>query len=142
MRAYPLVWFRRLGRAAFAFAAVLASVASHARDVTPAQTFSGTMPLSVPPLLVSPITSRADLERAWSMCSVKAPLPSIDFKKRMVLAVANQSSTLSFMRITVDDGNLKTNVAVSPDMPGLRTCAFAVVDRAGVKTVNGAALRK
>ena len=100
------------------------------------------MPLSVPPLLVSPITSRADLERAWSLCSVKAPLPSIDFKKRMVLAAANQSSNVSFMRITLDDGNLKTNVAVSPDMPALRTCAFAVVDRAGVKTVNGVALRK
>lgn len=124
-----------------ALASLTPAIAS-ARDVKPVQTFSGTMPLGVPPLLVSPITSRADLERAWSMCGVKAPVPSIDFKRRMVLATANQSSNVSFVRITLDDGQLKTNVAVSPDMPAFRTCAFAVVDRAGVKTVNGVALRK
>lgn len=39
-------------------------------------------------------------------------------------------------------GNLETNVAIAPDMPGHRTCTFAIVERSGVRSVNGVALDK
>lgn len=111
-----------------------------AKDLVPLQTFRGTMPLDVPPLLQPAITSAAGLADAWKACRVAGTPPAIDFRQRLVLVATNQSSVVSFQRISLDDGNLKTNVAVTPDMPGHRTCAFAVVPRAGVKSVNGVAL--
>jgi len=116
--------------------------AANARDLKPVQTFGGSMPLDVPPLVKSPIASRADLERAWTMCRVAVPLPAIDFRRRMVLAAVGQSSKVSFVRLTLEGGNLKTNVAIAPDMPAYRTCTFVVVERAGVASVNGVALGK
>jgi len=121
---------------------VLADEPARTKDLRPERTFSGTLPLAMPPLVNSPITSRADFERAWAMCSVKGPVPQIDFRRRLVLAAVAQSSKLSFVKLALEGGDLKTTVAIAPDMPDHRTCAFAVVDRTGVKSVNGVALGK
>lgn len=141
-------WRRRLrDTAGAAIAAVLPCLLlvaplADARDLAPVQTFVGRMPLEVPPLVKSPLTARADLERAWATCRVKDPLPAIDFRRRMVLAAVGQSSTVSFVGLALERGNLKTNVVIAPDMPGYRTCTFVVIDRAGVVSVNGVALGK
>lgn len=137
-------WRAAAGAAMLAALPCLAFLApaANARDLKPAQTFGGSMPLDVPPLVKSPITSRSDLERAWTMCRVAAPLPAIDFRRRIVLAAVGQSSKVSFVRLALEGGNLKTNVAIAPDMPAYRTCTFAVVERAGVTSVNGVPLGK
>lgn len=121
--------------------ALVAPVA-HARDLTPVQTFSGTMPLDVPPLVKSPITSRAELEHAWATCRVKTPMPAIDFRRRIVISAVGQSSKVSFAGLVREGGNLRTNVAIAPDMPDHRTCTFAIIERAGITSVNGVALGK
>ena len=127
---------------------VLASVVTlHAlpavgKDLVAVQTFSGTMSASVAPLLQSSVTTTADLARVWATCNIKGTPPAIDFKRRMVLLAVRQSSKVSFMRMTLDKGDLKTNIAVAPDMPAHRTCTLVVVDTAGVRTVNGAPLGK
>lgn len=121
---------------------MLVGVTADARELTPVQTIGGRMPLDVPPLVKSPITSRADLERAWTTCRVQAPMPAIDFRRRMVLAAVGQSSKVSFTGLALDRGNLKTNVAIAPDMPHYRSCTFVVIERAGIESVNGVALGK
>jgi len=119
---------------------LLAAAQAGARDLKPVQTFTGRMPLEVPPLLISPITSQAGLAQAFKACRVQEAVPSVDFKRRMVLATVNQGSEVAFSRLSLDNGNLKTNISVTPDMPAWRTCAFAVVERSGVRTVNGVAV--
>lgn len=115
---------------------------AHARTLVPVQSFGGQMPLDVPPLVKSPITSRADLERAWATCRVKASMPAVDFRRYIVLAAVAQSSKVSFVGLDLDHGNLKTNVVIAPDMPKHRTCSFAIVDRTGIGSVNGIVVGK
>lgn len=138
-RPYLAVAFALAGLVA---CAASAEIAAKTRELRPERTYSGTLPLAVPPLMQSPITSRTDLERAWAMCSVKEPMPALDFRQRMVLATVARSSKVSFVKLALDGGDLRTTVAVAPDMPDHHTCAFAIVDRAGIKSINGAALGK
>lgn len=121
---------------------LLAVAQASARDVKPVQTFTGRMPLEVPPLLISPITSQAGLAQAFKACRVQQAVPTVDFTRRLVLATVNQGTEVTFSRLSLDNGNLRTNIAVTPDMPGWRTCAFAVVVRSGIRTVNGVTVPK
>lgn len=129
-----------LALVALAPAGVRAVTPATPRELQPEQSFSGTLPLATPPLLPSPIVSRAELQRAWTLCSVKTPMPAIDFGRRLVLVAVAQSSKVSFVKLTLVAGDLKTTVAIAPDMPNHRTCTLAVVDRAGIKKVNGVAV--
>jgi hypothetical protein len=104
------------------------------------QTWSGRVPLGVQPPLQSSIDTPEALQQVWTLCQVKGDVPAIDFAKRLVLVAARRGSTVQLQRLTLDDGNLITNVVVSPDMPAYSTCALALVERTGVRRVNGAPL--
>lgn len=112
------------------------------KDLVPVQMFHGTMPAAVAPLLQSSVTGAADLARVWATCNVKGTPPAIDFKQRVVLLAVRRSSKVSFMRMALDKGDLKTTVAVAPDMPAHHTCTLVLVDGAGIKSVNGVPLGK
>lgn len=141
MPAAPLVR-RSASRAACAALCLVAATTATARDLVPIQTFSGRMPLEAPPLLQPALTTAAELAHAWNACKVPGTPPKLDFKNRLVLVAVQQSSKVSFQRIMLDVNNVKTNVLVAPDMPGYRTCAFAVIDRKHVQSVNGLKLPK
>jgi len=104
------------------------------------QTWSGRVPLGVQPPLQSSVDTPEALQQVWTLCQVKGDMPAIDFGKRLVVVAARRGSTVQLQRLELVDGNLKTNVVVSPDMPAYNTCALALVDRAGVRKVNGAPL--
>ena len=57
---------------------------------------------------------------------------------REVLLAVRRSNNVKIEAIKLDKGNLTSSVTVAPDMPNRMTCAFVLVDRAGVTTVNGA----
>lgn len=96
------------------------------------------MPLGVQPPLQSSIGTRDDLARIWTQCHVQGDPPAIAFDRRVVLLAVRRGSKVSFMPGTLVDGNLATNVVVTPDMPNFMTCALAVVERKGIARVNGA----
>jgi hypothetical protein len=106
--------------------------------VKPLQAWSGRIPLDVQPPLQSSLASREDLARVWAQCHVKGALPEIDFQRRIVLVAVRRGSTTRLAQGRLIDGNLTTNVVVTPDMPPYQSCAIAVVDRAGIARVNGA----
>jgi hypothetical protein len=125
-------------------AALLAASTAGAAVTTvkPLKTWSGHMPIVIQPLMQSSVTSGADWQRVWATCQMKDSAPEVDFSKRMVLIAVRQSSVVTFSSIKLDQGNLTTSIAVAPDKPNRYTCAFALVDRAGVKTLNGGPIGK
>jgi len=125
-----------------AVATVLAGVtlASAATSVKTLQAWTGHMPVDVQPLLQSSVAASDDWKRAWTTCQLKGAAPKVDFDKRIVLVAVRRSSGVRFVDLKLDNGNLQTNVAVTPDQPNRMTCAFALIDRAGVSTVNGTPL--
>jgi hypothetical protein len=101
------------------------------------KTWTGRVPLVVPPPLQSSVASAAQLQQIWALCQVKGDVPVIDFDKRLVLLAVRRGTTVQFNNLKIDGGNLMTNVVVTPDMPSHMTCALALVDRAGATKVNG-----
>ena len=95
------------------------------------------MPAEVQPLFQASIANAADLNRVWVTCQVKGAVPKIDFDKRLILLFVRRGG-VRFASLTLDNGNLKTNVVLSPEATKDHTCALVLVDRAGIKTVNGA----
>ena len=75
----------------------------------------------------------------WATCLMKGAAPAIDFDKHLVLVAVRRSSAVTFSDVRLDNGNLLTSVAASPDVPNHMTCALALVPRTGVTRVNGAA---
>ena len=114
------------------------SVAS-ARAVTiePVKSWSGRVPLDERPPLQSSIARESDWARIWKQCRVQGPAPKVDFQKRLGLVAVRRGSVVKFMSLNVEDGNLTTNVVVTADMPDYMSCAIVLVDRAGIKKVNG-----
>jgi len=106
--------------------------------VKPLNTWSGRLPLGVQPPLQSSLATREDMARIWAQCHVKGAVPEIDFDRRIVLIAIRRGSSAKLTQARLVDGNLTTNVVVTPDMPPYMSCAIAVVDRTGIKTVNGA----
>lgn len=123
-----------------AFALMLAATApanAGPASVKTLQSWSGRIPLVVQPPTQSSIGRADEFTRLWALCQVKDALPVIDFDKRLVLLAVRRGTTVKFRDLKLDNGNLKTSVVVSPDMPPHMTCAIAVVDRSGVTKVNG-----
>lgn len=119
------------------------SVASAApTSVRTLQTWTGHMPVDVQPLLQSSVAAGEDWKRVWTTCQLKGAPPKVDFDKRLVLVAVRRSSGVKFVDLKLDNGNLLTNIAVTPDQPNRMTCEFALVDRAGVTSVNGVPLGK
>jgi len=100
------------------------------------------MPIVIQPLMQSSVTGTADWQRVWATCQMKDAPPDVDFTQRLVLVAVRRSSKVTFSNIKVDNGNLTTSIAVAPDNPSRYTCAFALVDRTGVTSLNGAPLGK
>jgi len=129
-------------RSIAALTLLVAGVALAATPVKILQKWSGRMPAEVPPLLQSSVSTQDAWSRVWATCQMQGAAPTIDFRKHLVVVAVQRSSVVSFQDIKLDDGNLVTSVVATPDMPAHNTCALALVPRAGVKKVNGAALGK
>lgn len=115
-----------------------ASLASaQAITIEPVKSWSGRVPLDERPPLQTSITKDSDWARIWKQCRVQGPAPKVDFQKTLGLVAVRRGSLVKFMDISVEDGNLKTNVVVAPDMPDYMSCAIVLVNRTGIKKVNG-----
>ena len=112
------------------------------KTLKPLKTWKGQMPVVVQPLMQSSVATSAEWQRAWSTCQMKGAPDAVDFDKRIVLVAVRRGSEVTFSSIKLDSGNVTMSVAVTPDMPSHYTCAFAMIDRTGVTTVNGAPLGK
>jgi len=123
-------------------AALLCVCAVAATTLKPLKTWTGHMPIVIQQLMQSSVTSAADWQRVWATCQMKDAPPEVDFATRMVLIAVRRSSKVTFTNIKIDQGNLTTSIAVAPDSPSQYTCAFALVDRTGVTSLNGAPLGK
>ena len=123
------------------FVAACVAAAAHGAPgttVKPLQAWSGRLPLNVQPPLQSSLATHEDLARVWAQCHVHGAVPAIDFDRRIVLIAVRRGSSTRLTQGRLVDGNLTTNVVVTPDMPPYLSCAIAVVDRKGINTVNGA----
>ena len=121
-------------------ASVLAAAVPVAAKVTAVkalQTWTGSMPANLQPLFQQSLATPADLQRVWTTCQVKGVPPRIDFGKQLVLLAVRRNSGVTFAGLKLEDGNLKTNIVVTPDTPNHFTCKLVLVDRAGVTSVNG-----
>jgi len=125
--------------AASIVALLLAGSALAASPVKILKTWTGHMPAAVAPLLQSSAASQDEWSRVWATCLMKGAAPVVDFDKHLVLVAVRRGSTVTFHDVQLDNGNLVTSVAASADAPNRMTCALALVPRAGVSTVNGAA---
>jgi hypothetical protein len=89
-----------------------------------------------PPLQTS-IARESDWTRIWKDSRVPGLAPKIDFQKTLGLVAVRRSSLVKFMGLNLEDGNLRTNVVVAPDMPDYMSCAIVLIKRTGIKKVNG-----
>jgi hypothetical protein len=105
--------------------------------IEPVKSWSGRVPLDERPPLQSSIAKDSDWARIWKQCRIQQPAPKVDFHKTLGLVAVRRGSVVKFMSMNVEDGNLKTNVVVTPDMPDYLSCAIVLVDRAGISKVNG-----
>jgi len=123
-----------VGIAAF----VVMGAAAAATPVKILQTWSGRMPVAIPPLVQSSVNSQEQWSGVWATCQMKGAAPAVDFGKHLVLVAVQRSSAVRFVDVKLDNGNLQTKVVATPDVPAHYTCALALVSRAGVSKVNGA----
>jgi len=110
---------------------------AQATTIQPVKSWSGRVPLDERPPLQSSIAKDGDWARVWKQCRIEGPAPQVNFKKTLALVAVRRGSVVKFMSLNVEDGNLMTNVAVTADMPDYMSCAIVLVDRTGIKKVNG-----
>ena len=110
---------------------------AQAMTIQPVKSWSGRVPLDERPPLQSSIAKDSDWARVWKQCRIEGPAPKVDFQKTLGLVAVRRGSVVKFVSMNVEDGNLTTNVVVTPDMPDYMSCAIVLVDRAGIKKVNG-----
>ena len=125
-----------------AFAAALASgfiglASAQAATVEPLKAWSGRVPLTERPPLQTSIAKESDWTRIWKDCRVQGLAPKVDFQKTLGLVAVRRSSLVEFTGLNLEDGNLKTNVVVTPDMPDYMSCAIVLIRRTGIRKVNG-----
>jgi hypothetical protein len=113
------------------------AMAAQATTIEPLNSWSGRVPLDERPPLQTSIANAGDWARIWKQCRVEGPAPKVEFQKSLGLVAVRRASLVKFMSISVENGNLKTNVVVTPDMPEYMSCAIVLVNRAGIKKVNG-----
>ena len=101
------------------------------------QRWTGRVPAGVaPPPQASLVTADA-LQVVWTLCQVQASMPVVDFDRQLVVLAVRKGTTVRFQNAQLVDGNLRTNVVVAPAPAAQTHCALALVDRAGVTSVNG-----
>jgi hypothetical protein len=121
---------------------VTAPASAAVKSLKPLKTWSGQMPLAIPPLVQSSVVDANVWRQVWATCQMKGAPAEVDFDKRMVLVVVRRANNLKFSGIKLDNGNVTTSVGVGSGQPDHYTCALAMIDRAGVSTVNGQPLGK
>lgn len=125
--------------AAFIVALVIGSAgvaSAQATTVEPLKAWSGRVPLDERPPLQTSIAKTSDWTRIWKQCRVQGPAPKVDFHRTLGLVAVRRGSVVKFMNLSVEGGNLQTNVVVTPDMPDYMSCALVLVDRKGITEVN------
>jgi hypothetical protein len=95
------------------------------------------VPAGVAPPLQSSIVTADALQVVWTLCQVKEPMPAVDFGRQLVVLTVRTGTTVRFQSAQLVDGNLRTNAVITPAPPAQTHCALALVESAGVKTVNG-----
>ena len=110
---------------------------AQAATVEPLKAWSGRVPLTERPPLQTSIARESDWTRIWKDCRVQGLAPKVDFQKTLGLVAVRRSSLVKFVGLNLEDGNLKTNVVVAPDMPDYMSCAIVLIKRTGIKKVNG-----
>ncbi|MFO1412705.1 MAG: hypothetical protein U1F10_02095 [Burkholderiales bacterium] len=132
-------WLGKVG--ALALAGGVAQ-ATHALE-TPVQVqqrWEGRVPAGVAPPPQSSLVAADALQVVWTLCQVQSPMPDIDFSRQIVLLAVRKGVKVRFQNAQVADGNVRTNVLATMAPAAQTFCALALVDRAGIKTVNGAPL--
>jgi hypothetical protein len=89
------------------------------------------------------VTDKEKLTEVWIACERTNKLPEIDFSKKVVIVVTSSGSRINVGAARLSDsGDLKVVAIATRDFrPGFRY-VIAVFPREGVKSVNGAELRK
>lgn len=130
-------WLRTVG--ALAVAGAVAH-AAHALEtpVKVQQRWEGRVPTGVAPPPQSSLASADALQVVWTLCQVQSAMPNVDFSRQLVLLAVRKGMKVRFQNAQVADGDLRTNVVASAAPAAQTFCALALVDRAGIKTVNGA----
>ena len=131
---------RKIAACAFVATLVLAATAPAVAKVTSIkllQAWSGRLPLNLQPPFQSSLATPEDLAPPPPPPPHKGDTPKVDFQTRLVLLAVRRGSVVKFTDLKLDDGNLKSSVVVTPDMPAHMTCAIVLIDRAGVTKVNG-----
>jgi hypothetical protein len=83
------------------------------------------------------IADAKTFEAVWKGWKVGDKMPEINFKKNLVLVATTRGSRLNLRPMLDDKGNLRVLALATRDLrPGFRY-QIAVVDREGVRTVNG-----
>lgn len=120
-----------------AFALASSHAAAAIKTLKPIKTWTGRMPLVIQPLMQSSVSDRVQWQRVWTTCQMKGIPDIVDFEKNVVLVTVRRGSNVKITNILLDNGNVTTSVMVAPGQTDHYTCALAMVERAGIKTVNG-----
>ena len=112
-------------------------VVAAVKTLKPLKTWTGRMPLAIPPLVQASVVEPHVWQQVWATCQMKGSPANVDFTKNIVLLVVRRANGLRFSSIKLDNGNVATSVAVGSGRSDHYTCALAMIDRAGVDTVNG-----
>jgi hypothetical protein len=114
------------------------AIAAASATVVPDQVWSGRVALEARPPLQTSIARAADWNRVWRACHLQGAPPRVDFTRQLGLVAVRRGNEVKFATMNTVDGDLRTNVEVSPGTPPHLTCAIALVPRQGIRTVNGA----
>jgi hypothetical protein len=88
------------------------------------------------------ISDAKALEKLWNAWRIEGKVPSVDFKKQLIILTTTSGSKLRLSASLDDKGNLAVLGLSTMDLrPGVRY-VIATVSREGVKTVNGKKLPK
>lgn len=108
------------------------------KSVKPLQQWSGSVDdLALMKTASDYIISAKEFEKLWQIWKVPGLLPQVDFSKEVVLVLTTQGSILRFAATLDDRGNLQVLGVATKDLPPGFRYVIAVINREGVKTVNG-----
>jgi hypothetical protein len=120
-----------------------ADTAGKQQSVVVLQQWNGRVPAAPEPAPApAVITDGKTLDKLWRDWQITAPLPAVDFSRQLVLTHVARSSLTRFMGFSLDaQGDLTPRIVATPDAPGYASYAICVIERAGIKSVRGQALK-
>jgi hypothetical protein len=97
-------------------------------------------------LMAGFITNHASWEKLWKVCRANGQLPSVNFKEAIIYAAVNSDPNGVSVFLKLDDrgdlqGSLMTQL-VEYTNPTEGSYLFALVNRDGIKTMNGKEIKK